>query len=112
MMIAENTMVSLRYLVKNKQGDTIDNIMDSKPIEYLHGAGKILPELEAAVKGLKTGDKKSIIIENQLMANVTEELFIDVVIDDVRAASPEEMQQGKPVQNADNNGCGEGCCCG
>jgi FKBP-type peptidyl-prolyl cis-trans isomerase SlyD len=112
MMIAENTMVSLRYSVKNKQGDTIDNIMNGKPIEYLHGAGKILPELEEAVKGLKTGDQKSIIIENQLMANITEQLFIDVVIDDVRAARPEELQIGKPIQKADDKECGKGCCCG
>ncbi len=112
MIIEDNTMVSLRYLVKNKHGDVIDNIMDNKPIEYLHGAGKILPELEEAVKGLKTGDKKSIIIENQVMANITEQLFIDVVIDDVRAALPEELLIAKPIQKADDNGCGEGCCCG
>ena len=108
MNITDNTMVSLRYLVKDKQGEVIENIMDCEPVKYVQGSGKLLPELEDAVKGLQAGDAKSFTLAGP---NVSRELFIDVIIDDVREALPGELQHGGPVPLAGKNGCGDGCCC-
>lgn len=100
--IAEKTVVSLRYIMKNKEGEEIENTMNGSPVRYVHGAGKILPELEKALAGMKAGDKRSISIH-------TPEVFqFDVEIAEVRIATKDEIQTGFPLGKSD---CGPDCHC-
>jgi FKBP-type peptidyl-prolyl cis-trans isomerase SlyD len=100
--IRENTVVSLRYSMKNKNGEEIENTLSDQPVQYLHGAGKILPELERALAGLKTGDKRSLSI------HIPDIFHFDVEIAGVRTATTAEIQTGSPIKESD---CGPGCCC-
>src|SRR5438477_8881544 len=108
MQVADKTIVSLRYLIKNKKGEELDNIMNDSPIEYLHGAGKILPQLELRLEGMKAGEKKSFSFSDENNSN--EEFYFDVIIDEVRMATERELQIGKPIEK-NNDECGPGCCC-
>ena len=101
MQITENKIVSLRYIMKNSSGDVIEDTMVRSPIQYLHGAGKIIPALETAIEGMTAGQKKSFSISDP---GLSENLHFDLVIDEVREATPEEIQNGNPA-------CGPGCCC-
>ena len=103
MEITEKTVVSLRYIMKNKEGEELENTFSGPSVQYLHGAGKILPQLETLLTGLKTGDKKEITIE------IPDTIHFDVRIDDIRMATPEEIQAGNPITMA-NKACGPGCC--
>jgi FKBP-type peptidyl-prolyl cis-trans isomerase 2 len=101
LQIKEKTIVSIRYTIKNNQGEEIENTIAGPPVEYLHGSGNILPQLEASLAGLKSGDKKSITIE------IPEAFSFDIEIDDVRTATEDEIESGKPAKV----NCGPDCCC-
>lgn len=109
MTIEANRVVSLRFVMKNNDGDVIEDIMNQPPVDYLHGSGNILPALEAAVEGLKVGDKKLIVFKNDESSG--ENYQIDVVIDNVRAATPGELNSGKAEIASKDEACGPGCCC-
>ncbi len=112
MQIADKTVVALRYVMKNNEGEVLENIMNNPPVKYLHGSGNILPQLEASLSGLETGDIKSLSFKENTNTLPTGEIFhFDVVIDDVRPATEEEIQLGKPIKSADKNNCGPDCCC-
>ena len=104
MEITKKTVVSLRYIMKNKEGEELENTLSGPSVQYLHGSGKILPQLESLLTGLKKGDKKEVTVE------IPGTFHFDVRIDDIRVATPEEIQAGNPITIAEN-ACGPGCCC-
>jgi FKBP-type peptidyl-prolyl cis-trans isomerase SlyD len=102
MEITKETVVSLRYIMKNDAGEEIENTMTGPAVQYVHGSGKILPQLEAMLEGLQTGDKRSVTVE------LPATFHFAIEIDQVRMATPEELEAGSP--GAVGN-CGPGCCC-
>lgn len=102
MEIAKERVVSLRYIMKNDAGDVLDNTMTGPAVQYVHGSGKILPQLEAMLEGLKIGDKQSILVE------LPDRFHFAIEINNVRAATPEEIRAGVPVAVDE---CGPDCCC-
>jgi FKBP-type peptidyl-prolyl cis-trans isomerase SlyD len=54
---ADGTVVSIHYTLRDDDGDVIDSSVDSEPLDYLHGAGNIVPGLEAAMEGKAVGAK-------------------------------------------------------
>ncbi|MGZ8549943.1 MAG: FKBP-type peptidyl-prolyl cis-trans isomerase [Chitinophagaceae bacterium] len=102
MKITEQKVVSLRYIMKNREGEEIENTFPGPAVQYVHGAGKILPELEIQLNGLKKGDKKSITLE------LPDTFRFEIEIDDIRLATTEELAAGKPLIV---NDCGPGCAC-
>jgi FKBP-type peptidyl-prolyl cis-trans isomerase SlyD len=59
MRVKLGRVVLLGYSVKVGTGQTIEASTGKGPIEYLHGAGQILPALERALEGLGEGDHAS-----------------------------------------------------
>lgn len=57
MIIADQTVVLFNFILKNADGEEIDNSAGDDPVAYLHGAGAIVPGLEAAFEGKSAGDK-------------------------------------------------------
>lgn len=102
MKIAENTVVALRYIMTDSQGVEIENTIAGLAVQYVHGAGKILPQLENLLQGLKPGDKKSATIE------LPDLFHFEIEIDTVRMATVAEIEAGTPLVR---NDCGPGCCC-
>lgn len=56
MDITKDCVVSIHYTLKNDHGDIIDSSQGSDPLQYLHGAGNIIPGLENALLNRKVGD--------------------------------------------------------
>jgi hypothetical protein len=97
MEVSANYVVSIRYIMKNEEGEVLENTLQGEPVAYLHGGAGILEILQQQLEGLKMGDKK--IVHLHAEAGLTDHSFIfEVVVDDVRAASKEEMLLGYPVQ--------------
>jgi len=95
--VAKDNVVALRYIMKDSQGDILENTMKREPVNYLHGSPAILSLLQAQIEGLNAGDKKTIYLTSG--SGLTNEDFtFDVIIDDVRAASKEEILLGYPVK--------------
>ena len=111
MKISGNAVVSMRYRMKNKEGEVLEDIMQNPPVKYLHGSGNLLPVLEECLEGLQAGAQKSITISGEQVAGLNDLLEFDVIIDEVREATAAEIQMGKPVEESPQSGCGPGCCC-
>lgn len=62
MTVTDDAVVSIGYVLKNDQGELLDQSGD-EPLVYLHGHRNIVPGLEKALAGLAVGDKKSTKIE-------------------------------------------------
>jgi FKBP-type peptidyl-prolyl cis-trans isomerase SlyD len=104
MLVKKDTIVSLRYVMKGNNGEIIEDTMNGKAVEYLHGGGHILQSLESVLEGLAVGTQKSFTVHDE---ELTHPLHFDVVIDEIREATAEEMKSAK----AGKGECGPGCCC-
>ena len=58
-MIDSGKVVNLSYCLRNDAGEVVDESGDES-FAYLHGAGEIVPGLEAALEGLDVGAKKDV----------------------------------------------------
>lgn len=90
-MIKKNSVVTLKYCLKNMEGEQIEQSSDSEPLSYLHGSGQIISGLEAALIGLNIGDKKEVTV---LPAEGYGEIVPELRIKVERSNFPKE----KPVE--------------
>ncbi len=56
MQIADGTVVSMDYALKDDEGTLLDQSQPGQPLAYLHGHKNIIPGLEAALEGKSVGD--------------------------------------------------------
>ncbi len=56
MQIAKNAVVAIDYTLRDTDGEVIDASPEGQPLQYLHGAGNIIPGLEKALEGKAAGD--------------------------------------------------------
>ena len=83
MIITNNKVVSINYVLKDELGNLLQGNDGFTPEEYLHGADNILPGLERALEGLK------------------QDQVIDVVIYPEEAYGPKEVSLIIEVANED-----------
>ena len=55
LMIGDNAVVSIHYTLTDDEGAVLDSSEGAEPLNYLHGAGNIIPGLEKALVGKTTG---------------------------------------------------------
>ncbi len=62
--IQPNAFVTLDYILKDEKGGVLDESQaeGGEPIKYIHGYGMLVPGLEAGLAGLRSGEKKDIVV--------------------------------------------------
>lgn len=60
MSIAQNSVVTMHYTLKDDAGEVIDSSREGDPIAYLHGHGNLVPGLERELEGKNMGDKLNV----------------------------------------------------
>ncbi len=55
LMIGDNAVVSIHYTLTDDDGAVLDSSEGAEPLNYLHGAGNIIPGLEKALVGKTAG---------------------------------------------------------
>ncbi|MBS7456080.1 FKBP-type peptidyl-prolyl cis-trans isomerase [Coralloluteibacterium stylophorae] len=105
MEIAQNSVASFNYTLTDDDGTVVDTSNGREPLAYLHGAGNIVPGLEAALAGRKAGDRLTVDVQpeegygvrhEQLVQQVPREAFQGV--DDVKVGMQFQAQtQGGPL---------------
>jgi FKBP-type peptidyl-prolyl cis-trans isomerase SlyD len=60
MPIAQNSVVTIHYTLKDDAGEIIDSSREGDPIAYLHGHGNLVPGLERELEGKNAGDKVNV----------------------------------------------------
>lgn len=63
MQIENGTVVSFFYTLSDAAGNTVESNRDSDAAVYLHGSKNIVPKLEAAFAGKKSGDHFELTLE-------------------------------------------------
>ena len=93
MLIGKNSVVSIHYTLKDERGEVLDTSDGRDPLDYLHGAGQIIPGLESELEGRSTGDEFSVVIEpEQGYGSRDESLVHDVPKTEFE--DPEEIEVG------------------
>lgn len=76
MQIAAQTVVTIKYTLKNPEGQVLDTSEGRAPLSYLHGAGNIVPGLEQALDGKNPGDKVDVTLTPEQGYGVRDERLI------------------------------------
>ncbi len=84
MEIADARVASFHYTLTDDSGAVLDQSPAAQPLQYLHGAGNIVPGLEQALTGRKAGDAFDVTVKpedayglrnEQLIQSVPREAF-------------------------------------
>ncbi len=85
--IADNLVVSMHYKLSDDSGNLLDSSEGAEPLDYLHGAGNIIPGLEKALTGKVEGDSLQVKVDpddaygpisDELIQTVEKAAFKDV----------------------------------
>ena len=61
--IGDNLAVSMHYKLTDNDGNVLDSSEGAEPLDYLHGAGNLIPGLEKALAGKVEGDSVQVKVE-------------------------------------------------
>jgi FKBP-type peptidyl-prolyl cis-trans isomerase SlyD len=59
--VKDGHVVSMEYTLK-VDGEVADTSEGREPLEYVHGAGNIIPGLEREITGMSVGDSKDVVV--------------------------------------------------
>lgn len=103
MKIKKNTVVAFEYTLKDKDGNVIDTSVGREALQYLQGAGNIIPGLEKEMEGLSVGDKKHVEVAPEEGYGVSDPaLVIEVPRSAIQV--PGEIELGMRFHAQDANG--------
>jgi len=60
--VGDDMVVGLDYTLKLDDGTVVDSSTHGEPLEFLQGAGQIIPGLEKELYGMAVGDEKNVIV--------------------------------------------------
>ncbi|RTZ57984.1 MAG: peptidylprolyl isomerase [Gammaproteobacteria bacterium] len=102
MQISKNKVASINYVLKDNDGNVLDESSDGS-FAYLHGANNIIPGLENALEGKKQGDDVSVTIAPEDGYGEPNPALVQKV---PRGAFPDDMEikTGMQFQAAGENG--------
>jgi FKBP-type peptidyl-prolyl cis-trans isomerase SlyD len=63
MQAQQDNVVSIHYVLRDSEGEIIDQSAEGQPLAYLHGHSNIVPGLEKAIEGSAQGDEVKAIVE-------------------------------------------------
>ncbi|WP_372947174.1 peptidylprolyl isomerase [Mariniphaga sp.] len=79
--ISKHAMVTLTYdlRIDDEQGEVIEQATDDKPLQFLYGAGTMLPKFESHLAGLKQGAPFKIrLSKNDAYGDVNNDAIVDL----------------------------------
>lgn len=87
-MVIENKQINLNYSLRNgsAEGTMIESTLDSKPLSFVFGQGKMLPKFEEHIAGMKEGDNFEFTIKTADAYGETQEgAIIDIPLNTFEA---------------------------
>jgi len=89
MQAGDNTVVLIHYTLTSDTGETLDSSAGREPLAYLHGSGNIIPGLEDALVGKRTGDKLKVSIAPAEAYGLRDDALIQIVPRDAFGGAPD-----------------------
>lgn len=65
MKVSPNKMVVMDYTLRLGSGEVVDSSEDRRPLEFIFGAGDLIPGLERELEGLEEGNEKEVTVSPQ-----------------------------------------------
>ncbi len=109
MQVKKNAVVTIRYIMQNSHGDILENTLDGPPASYVHGSSGIVKSLQTQLEGLRIGERKQVFLL-RLEDAAGDDFKFDVLIENIRAALPQEIKLGYPLNTVPVE-CAPGCIC-
>lgn len=103
MKITNNLAVSIHFGVAEVDGNSLDSTENGAPLEFIQGAGYLVPGLEAELEGKEVGDKFDVTLEakdaygefqEELVQQVPRDLFEGVDTIEVGMSFQADTDQG------------------
>lgn len=85
--VADNLVVTMEYILK-VDDDVIEDTKETEPIQFLQGAGQVLPALEGQLYGMAVGDSKDLVLPPEEGYGLVDE---DAIADYDRSEFPKEI---------------------
>jgi FKBP-type peptidyl-prolyl cis-trans isomerase SlyD len=95
MLIGDNCVVSINYILKNDSGTVMDESPEGQPLVYLHGAAGIIPGLEAELTGKVAGAEFKVTIKPEDAYGEHQPHMVQQV---PRSAFPADMEIAEDMQ--------------
>lgn len=100
--VQDGQVVSMDYTLR-VDGEILDSSVGHEPLEFLQGAGNIIPGLEQELYGMAIGESKQVIVQpKDGYGTLDPEAFIDVPRGEFPAEIP--LKPGVEIQVTDENG--------
>lgn len=100
--VQDGQVVSMDYTL-HVDGEVLDTSSGHEPLEFLQGAGNIIPGLEQELYGMAIGESKKVIVQPEDGYGLLDpDAFVDVPRDQFPASIP--MEVGVEIQVTDESG--------
>jgi FKBP-type peptidyl-prolyl cis-trans isomerase SlyD len=100
--VQDGQVVSMEYTLR-VDGEVLDTSVGHEPLEFLQGAGNIIPGLEQELYGMAVGESKNVIVQpDDGYGIIDPDAFVDVPREQFPADIPLEV--GVEIQVTDENG--------
>ena len=110
MVIEKDMMVSLKYVLRegDSKGSIVEEVKSDNPLQFLYGAGQMLPRFESNIEKLAEGDKFEFkLTSDEAYGDKREELVVDLPMSvfEVEGKVDENLlTTGNQVPMADSQG--------
>lgn len=101
--VSKGLVVSLQYVLKDEQGEILDQSAEAGPLEYLHGYDDVLPGLEAALEGRQIGEHLRVVVPPAEAYGEYEVSLVDEVSRD-QFPGVEQIEPGMQFQTQMDDG--------
>jgi FKBP-type peptidyl-prolyl cis-trans isomerase SlyD len=103
MIISNDKGVTIDYSLTDEEGELIDSSVGEEPLIYLHGHHGIIPGLEQALAGHRTGDKVEVSIPPEEGYGDWDEDLVEVVAKE-DFDDPEDLEIGTQFETETDEG--------
>lgn len=79
MKLAQNLVGAFEYELTGPDGETIDKSEPGNSMPYLHGAGNIIPGLEAELEGKEVGAELTVVVQPEMAYGKRDENMLQEV---------------------------------
>jgi FKBP-type peptidyl-prolyl cis-trans isomerase SlyD len=103
MTVTKGKVVEMHYTLKNDSGNVIDSSKEKEPMPFIQGFGNIIPGLESALEGMKTGDSCEVSVKPEDAYGVYHpEAIQDIPMKDLQGI--DSLMVGMELQSQDEQG--------
>jgi FKBP-type peptidyl-prolyl cis-trans isomerase SlyD len=79
MQISKHKVAAIHYTLRDNEGTIIDSSEGRDPLQYLHGAGNLIPGMEEGLEGKAKGEKLNLTIDPEKGYGEKDETLIQKV---------------------------------